>query len=232
MDISVVIPACNEESRIARTILEVREYLYAKDLDFEIIVSDNGSSDGTYKVAEEFRRSDKRIKVMRTVKKGKGVGVREGVLASSGDLVLFTDADLSTPIEELDDLRRAIDGGADIAIASRDLPGSRIIKHQSWAREMLGKILNRIIQVLYVPGIHDTQCGFKLFRRRVAQDLFSRQKVDGFLFDAEILYMARKKGYRVEEVPVIWKHFEGSKVSVLRDLPKVAIDLFRIKLLH
>jgi dolichyl-phosphate beta-glucosyltransferase len=230
--ISVVVPAFNEEGRIGGSIRAIEVYLARNGFSFEIIVSDDGSADKTVAVVNGFAQSDERIKVVRGDHGGKGGAVKNGVLRSRGELVLFSDVDLSTPIEELSNLKKALDEGADIAIASRDLPESKITKHQSWYRELLGKLLNKIIQVLYVPGIHDTQCGFKLFKGDVARKLFSEQKLEGFLFDVEILHMARKKGYRIAEIPVTWRHNALSKVRVLSDLPRVVFDLLRIRFIH
>ena len=230
--ISVVIPTYNEEERIEGSIKTVEQYLRDSGFDYEIIISDDGSTDKTLDAPRKIMAGNEKIKLVINEHKGKGGAVRAGILQSTGDFVLFTDADLSTPIEELERLKKALDEGYDIAIASRDLPGSKILKHQSWYRELLGKFLNRIIQLLYVPGISDTQCGFKLFKGKVARELFSRQKINGLLFDVEVLYSARKKNYRIAEVPVTWRHNEFSKVSIVSDLPRVIWDLINIRFLY
>jgi dolichyl-phosphate beta-glucosyltransferase len=146
-----------------------------------------------------------------------------------GDYILFSDADLATPIEELEKLMLAIRSGVDIAIASRDLPDSQLERHQTWFREMGGKLFNKFVQLFAVPGIHDTQCGFKLFTRASAQNVFGRCRIDNFSFDVEALYLARRLAYQIAEVPVRWKHIEGSKVSVLRDAPRMVATLFKIR---
>ena len=232
LNISVVIPTYDEEKRIEGSIKTIEQYLQDSGFDYEIIVSDDGSTDKTLSAVRKIMVGNEKIKLVVNEHKGKGGAVRAGILQSSGNLVLFTDADLSTPIEELDKLKEALDEGCDIAIASRDLPGSKILKHQSWGRELLGKFLNRIVQLLYIPGIFDAQCGFKLFKGKVVRELFSQQKINGFLFDVEVLYLAGKRGFKVVEVPVTWKHNEPSKVSILWDLPKVLWDLINIRFLY
>lgn len=232
MDVSVVIPAYNESSRISSTIKAITKYFASKMIEFEVIVSDNQSSDGTSEIVQSLSAEDKRIKLVCAIAHGKGGAVREGILSSKGDIVLFTDADLSTPIEEFDKLSIALAQGCDIAIASRRISGAKIIKSQPMFRVFFGKAINLIIRALYLPGIYDTQCGFKAFKGAVARELFSRQKIDGFLFDVEILYMAKKAGYWIKEVPVIWGHGGESKVSILRDFWRVLTELLKIKLIH
>jgi len=230
--ISIIIPAFNEEARIELCLHSVSEYLSGSGMSYEIIVSDDGSSDGTKGKVERLMPEIVCLKLLENRHSGKGGAVAAGVLVSKGDLVLFTDVDLSTPIKELESCVGAINRGADIAIASRDLPESRIEKSQSWLRELLGKLLNRIIQFLYLPGVHDTQCGFKLFKGDIARELFSQLKISGFLFDVEVLYLAKKRGYHIVEVPAIWSHDKLSKVSILRNLPGVISDLIKIKFIH
>lgn len=232
MDISVIIPAHNEEKNIARAIAAVSSFFDMERSSFEIIVVDSFSHDRTARISERLSGSQKNVKLLRATTRGKGAAVRAGILEAKGDLILFSDADLSTPIEEFRKLRAAIDSGADIAIASRRKKGATILRHQSRLREMLGSMLNRIIQAVYVLGISDTQCGFKLFKAAAAKELFREQRIDGFLFDLEVLYLAKKKDYRIKEVPVTWSHGGESKVRVLRELPQTIFDLFRIKIIH
>jgi dolichyl-phosphate beta-glucosyltransferase len=232
IDISIIVPTYNEAAKIEATVKSIRYFFDDRRLRFEVIVSDSGSKDRTVEIVKKISRTDENIRLVFAGKNGKGAAVKAGMLEANGRLKLFTDADLSTPIEEFDKLNKAISEGSDIAIGSRDILGAKILKHQPWHRELSGKLLNRIIQLLYVPGIYDTQCGFKLFKGDIARELFAAQKLDGFLFDVEILYMARKKGLKVAEIPVVWKHSEPSRVNILRDLPSVAVDLVRIKLSH
>jgi dolichyl-phosphate beta-glucosyltransferase len=161
--------------------------------------------------------------------RGKGYAVRYGMLHAAGDHVLFSDADLSTPIEEVEKLYAAIGQGADIAIGSRDVAESKLTVRQSALREMGGKMFNRFVQRLAVAGIHDTQCGFKLFTRAAAQNVFSRCQIDNFSFDVEALYLGRLLGYRIAEVGVEWEHREGSKVRLVRDSLRMLRTLFRIR---
>jgi dolichyl-phosphate beta-glucosyltransferase len=232
-DISIVVPTFNEEARISSCLGAIERYFSESSLSYEILISDDGSTDNTLGHIKDMVSASSKIKVIKNPHKGKGAAVRAGVLSSVGDLVLFTDTDFSTPLTELKKLLEKIENsGYDIAIASRDLPGSKIVRHQSLIREMLGKALNKIIQFVYVPGISDTQCGFKLFKGDAARQLFSKLKIDGFLFDVEMLYLARVQGLKVAEVPVKWEHNKLSRVRVLRDLPQVIFDLVRIKALH
>ncbi len=164
--------------------------------------------------------------------RGKGFSVRRGMLEACGDFVLFSDADLSTPIEELDKLKAAVDEGYDVAIGSRALAESRVEIHQNFMREMMGRIFNRIARLLTFRGIRDSQCGFKGFRRNAAYDLFGSSRIDGFSFDAEILFLAQKRGYKVKEIPVIWRNSPASKVAIFTDPVKMFWELFLIRMIH
>lgn len=228
--LSVVIPAYNEEARIGPTIARVREHLAARGGTWELLVVDDGSRDRTIAVALEAAGGDDRVRVLaQPENRGKGAAVRAGMLAASGARVLFSDADLATPIEELAKLEARLDAGADVAIASRALPESDIRVRQHPAREMMGRTFNVLVRALMIGGIRDTQCGFKLFTRAAAQDLFGRATVDGFAFDVEILWLARGR-YRVDEVPVAWRHVEESKVSPGTDAARMFADLVRLRL--
>ena len=230
--ISVVIPAYNEEARLGPTVTRVRDHLLARGGDFEVIVVDDGSRDRTIAVAEEAGAGDPRVQVIaQPANRGKGAAVRAGMLAATGDRVLFSDADLATPIEELAKLEARMDAGADVVIASRALPDSDIRTRQHPAREMMGRTFNVVVRTLLLGGIKDTQCGFKLFRREVARDLFGRATVDGFAFDVEILWLARDS-YRIDEMPVVWHHVEESKVSPGSDAARMFVDLVRLRLRH
>ncbi len=227
--LSVVIPAYEEAARLGPTLERVCAWLDDAAPDHELIVVDDGSRDDTAAVA---RRAAPRAHVHRLpTNKGKGAAVRHGVLASRGDLVLFSDADLSTPIEECARLAERLPE-ADVVIGSRGLRDSRILKHQPWYREAMGKTFNRIVQGLVVPGIHDTQCGFKLMRGAVARDVFAQATIDRFAFDVEILYVARLRGYRVVEVPVAWTNDERTSVHAVRDSLRMFIDVLKIRRAH
>lgn len=226
-ELSVVIPAYNEADRLGPTLLRVLEYLRAEGLDGELIVVDDGSEDGT---AELARGVDPAVQVIELGEnRGKGAAVRAGMLAARGEQVLFSDADLATPIEEFPKLQAHLARGCDIAIASRGLPESDIRVRQHPVRELMGRTFNVVVRTLAMSGIKDTQCGFKLFTRAAAQDLFSRSTVDGFAFDVEVLLMARGR-YRVAEVPVVWRHVDESKVSPGADAARMLWDVLRLRL--
>lgn len=228
--LSIVIPAFNEEARIGPSLHRIREYLAEQTYSFEIVVVDDGSTDRTTQEAERaLGGTDGRV-LRYEPNRGKGHAVRYGVIRAKGRVVLFSDADLATPIEELAKLEKALGDGADIAIGSRDVPGSQLLRRQSLFREMGGKLFNRFVQLLAVPGIRDTQCGFKLFTARAARAIFPHCKIDNFSFDVEVLYLARRLGFKVAEVPVVWRHQEGSKVRVWRDGPRMLRTLIRIRM--
>lgn len=228
--ISCVIPAYNEERRLGATIARVSEYFAASGREYEIIVVDDGSRDATARLAAEHAQLHPQCRLISLGRnRGKGAAVRKGVAGSRGDLVLFSDADLSTPIEEIELLERAILNGSDIAVGSRALPGSRIEVHQPRLRELMGKTYNLLIRATLMSGIHDTQCGFKLFRGTVARELFGLARIDDFGFDVEILYLAGMRGYRVTEVPVRWINSPASRVMVFSDSAGMLYDLLRVR---
>jgi glycosyltransferase involved in cell wall biosynthesis len=186
----------------------------------EILIVDDGSTDGTARVAEEFTQSNPCIRLLRNPgNRGKGYSVRHGMMKARGEWRLFSDADLSTPIEELDKLWSAVDKGrADIAIGSRAIDRSLIGIHQPGLRETAGKIFNVVMRITIGLPIADTQCGFKLFRSDVAKQVFSRQTLERFGFDVEVLFIAQQLGFTIAEIPVRWNHAEGSKVGMLTGL--------------
>jgi dolichyl-phosphate beta-glucosyltransferase len=232
--LSVVVPAYNEEARIGQTLERMHAYFASQSFPVEILVVDDGSSDSTPKLVEEATRRFPEIRLLSYEgNRGKGHAVRFGILRAKGDRILFSDADLATPIEELEKLSAKLDAGADIAIGSRDMVGSQLEKRQSFVREFGGKTFNKLVQLMAVPGIHDTQCGFKLFTRDAAQKIFPLCQVDHFAFDVELLYLALKVfGLRVAETPVRWAHQEGSKVRFARDAWRMLKTLFRIRRTH
>ena len=230
--LSVVVPAYNEAERLGASLTRMTAYFQAQPYDYEILIVDDGSTDATQDVARKFADADPRVRLLSYApNRGKGHAVRYGMLRATGQRVLFCDADLATPIEEVEKLSAALDAGADIAIGSRDVKGSELLKRQSPLRELGGRAFNQMVQVLAVPGIHDTQCGFKLFTQSASQRIFSLCQVDHFAFDVEMLYLAVKfLGLRVAEVPVRWAHQEGSKVRFFRDAIRMVKTLFRIRL--
>jgi len=231
-ELSVVIPAFNEEGRLRKTLETVAAHLRELQIEFEIIVVDDGSSDGTVELANEFFAGSPgmRMKVLSNGKnRGKGFSVRRGFLEVAGGLALLTDADLSTPISELGKLWRSQQlNDCDVALGSRDIDGSVVSKRQSWIRENSGKLFNRAVRLLTLLPYRDTQCGFKLFRMSTCRDIFARQTLDRYAFDVEILFIARKWGLKVAEVPVVWGHSPGSKVHLVQDGMKMLWDLLRI----
>lgn len=228
--LSVVIPAYNEESRIPGTLKAVSNYLRDNVREYEIIVVDDGSSDGTSSIVKNIGQGLPNITLIRyPANAGKGYAIRKGVLSSKGDLLLTCDADLSTPIEEYERLEHFVINDSDIAIGSRGLRDSDIVVRQPWYREMMGKTFNLFVRTLAVGGIKDTQCGFKLFKGDVARSLFKRNIIDGFAFDVEILFLARRMGYKIKEVPVRWLNSPNSRVKIMRDPVKMFFELFRIR---
>lgn len=235
ISISIVIPAYNEERRLPATLSSVFAYLGSRKWKFaEVLVVDDGSSDGTARVAAEVGRSQPELRLVANPgNRGKGFSVRHGVMEAKGEWILFTDADLSAPIEELDKLLAACSGGgAKVAIGSRALDRSLIAVHQSAFRENAGRMFNLLMRVATGLPFHDTQCGFKLFEAAAAREVFRRQRLERFGFDAEVLFIARKLGYAAVEVPVRWSHAEGTKVSMFRDSAGMFVDLLRVRWNH
>jgi dolichyl-phosphate beta-glucosyltransferase len=227
----VVIPAFNEAGRLPATLARVREYLAARGSSHEILVVDDGSIDGTERAA---RAGGEDVRVLRHApNRGKGYAVRRGMLAARGVLRLMTDADLSTPVEELVKLEREIERGFDVAIASRAVAGARIEVRQPAYREAMGRLFNVLVQALLLPGLADTQCGFKLFTAEAAQTAFGATRLDGFSFDVEALYVARRHGLRIAEVPVVWRNDTATRVGIggggaaFVDLVRIRLSAFR-----
>ena len=227
--LAVVIPAYNEEARIVPTLNRVNEYLKQQDYTWQVMVVSDGSNDNTDSLVAEFVEGHAGFSLETYGKnRGKGFAVRHGMLHAKADLILFSDADLAAPIEEIEKLLPMMTTFP-IAIGSRPLKESQLEIHQPWYREALGRLSNVLIQAMAVRGIQDTQCGFKLFTREVSQDVFSRCKLNGFSFDFEALMIAQDLGYRVAEVPIRWMHQEGSKVVIWRDAPKALFDLVKLR---
>ena len=220
-------PCYNEQKRLPETLRGIGEFLRTRSYATEVVVVDDGSSDNTVALVEQAAQQDPSIRLIKNEHRGKAYAVRTGMLASVGRYVLFTDADGATPIAEVEKLLPLLESGADVAIASREGAGARRIG-EPWHRHVMGRVFNLIVQVVALPGIHDTQCGFKCFRREAAHDLFSRMRlygddtgtVKGALltgFDVEVLFLARKWGYRIAEVPVAWYYGTESKVNPVKD---------------
>jgi dolichyl-phosphate beta-glucosyltransferase len=227
--LSVVIPAYNERPRLPETLRKVESYLARQGYDWELIVVDDGSEDGTAALADHTFTSP-RSRVLKNPRNlGKGASVRNGMLAARGRYRLFSDADLSTPIEELEKLLTAIAGdGSDVVIGSRAVR-ELVEEHQPIYRESMGRVFNVLVQAIVLRGIRDTQCGFKLFRAAAAEDIFPYQRTAGWAFDVEILGIARRRGHRIAEVPVRWLNSPVSRVRIVRDSLRMLFDLFRIR---
>jgi dolichyl-phosphate beta-glucosyltransferase len=229
--LSVVVPAYNEVLRLPATLAALRAHLEAAGEDYEVIVVDDGSDDGTADAADRHVAGWPRLAVVRLpANAGKGAAVREGMLRARGEHRAFSDADLSTPLEELGRLRARLGGDCHVAIASRGLPDADIQVHQPAARELMGKVYNRLLRLLVLPGILDSQCGLKVFTAQAAVACFEPLRTERFGFDAEVLVRARRQGWSIAEVPVRWRHVEASRVSPGRDAMWMLIDLIRLRL--
>ena len=240
-ELSIIIPAYNEEGRLSRTLARIREYFAARRVppgiapsisieQLEILVVDDGSKDATARIAEEWARELPAVRLVSNGEnRGKGYSVRHGMLEARGRVALFTDADLSSPIEEIEKLLAALAGGNDIAIGSRALDRSLISVHQSRHRELAGMVFNGFVRVITGLPFSDTQCGFKIFRREPARIIFEQQRIERFGFDPEILFLAKRHGLRTAEVPVRWAHDAATKVQVLRDSVMMFGDLLFIR---
>jgi glycosyltransferase involved in cell wall biosynthesis len=232
--ISIVVPAYNEEIRLKTSLNKIDDYLRHRQVSCEIVVVDDGSSDATAEIALSYGRNCAEhcsVRVLQNDRnRGKGYSVRRGMIESKGAYALLTDADLSSPIDEMPKLEEyVVQKGYDAAIGSRDVPGSQVEVRQSWMRENAGKVFNRIVRLTTGLPFWDTQCGFKLFDMRTCRDIFRKQRLERFAFDVEVLYIAKKWKLRTAEVPVIWRHAEGSKVRLFPDAPLTGLDLLNIR---
>ena len=231
VELSIVIPAFNEELRLPATLERIAAYLKTSRRDAEVLVVDDGSKDRTAAVAESFRDKISTLRVvLNGVNRGKGYSVRHGVQEARGQIVLFTDADLSAPIEEADKLIDALKThNCAVAIGSRAVDRSLITVHESPLREFAGIIFNKLVRtILWLPFI-DTQCGFKAFNRERCRIIFEQQTIERFGFDPELLYLARHHGLRAVEIPVRWGHSPATKVSMLHDSLLMFLDVFKIR---
>jgi glycosyltransferase involved in cell wall biosynthesis len=226
--LSIIIPAFNEERRLPGTLSELVTFVEARNSDTEVIVVDNASTDRTGEIAADFAARYPFIKYLFEATRGKGAAVRTGMLAGQGDYLLICDADLAVPITEVKEFLPPRRENYDIAIGSREIEGA-VRYNEPFHRHLMGRVFNLIVRLLVLPDISDTQCGFKCFRRDVAHDLFSANKIDGWSFDVEVLCAAQGKGCRIVEVPVKWYYGEGSKVSPVRDSWLMLKDVIRIR---
>lgn len=227
--LSIVIPAHNEESRLPRTLGQIFDFLKKQSLSFEIIIVENGSTDRTLQLAREFALQNPNVTVYQEEQRGKGNAVRHGMLQARGEYRFICDADLSMPIEEIQKFIPPALADFDIAIGSREAPGAIRYNEPSY-RHLGGRAINFAIRLLILPGLNDTQCGFKCFSAKAAEKIFSQQTLLGWSFDIENLYIARRKKLRIKEIPIQWHYDPDSKVNAIRDALQMLGDIFRIHL--
>lgn len=227
--LSIIIPAHNEEDRLSVTLQQVLEFTRKQDYSIEAIIIENGSRDRTLQIAQEFARGFPELRVLQSELSGKGRAVRMGMLAARGEYRFMCDTDFSMPIEEINRFLPPALNGCDVAIASREAPGAVRYDEPAY-RHLVGRIYNTMIRVLALPGLNDTQCGFKCFRGEVAEVLFPQQTLTGWSFDVEVLFIARRLGYQIVEVPIPWYFNSGSKIRVWHDSLSMGTDLLKIRL--
>ncbi len=229
--LSVIIPAKNEEKRIIPTLKDIDRYLEKQPFNYEIIVVANNCTDKTVFVVDELKKEIENLKIIDLGAgcEGKGAAVKEGVKLADGKFIMFMDADNATRINELDKFWQWFEKGYDIVIGSRHIKGAKIVIAQPWYRQLLGRAANLLIQAVLLPGISDTQCGFKVFKKEVAKKLFSLSKIGGWGFDIEILALARKFGYKIKEAPVNWYEAGKSRLRPIKAAIRTLKELFKIK---
>ncbi|HTZ96421.1 MAG TPA: dolichyl-phosphate beta-glucosyltransferase [Terriglobales bacterium] len=227
---SIVLPAYNESARIRTTLEKISAHAAERGWNAEIIVVNDGSSDDTAAVVQALKAQRPSVRLLENPgNRGKGFSVRNGMLHASGEILLFSDADLSSPIEEADKLFAALANGADVAIGSRWLDVKLQTKRQPFYRQIFGRIYNLALRLILGLSFKDTQCGFKAFNRRAAELLFPMQQIERWGFDPELLYLARRFHLRIDEIPVKWAHREGTRINPLRDGLHMLLEIFRIR---
>jgi dolichyl-phosphate beta-glucosyltransferase len=232
-ELSVVIPVYNEEKRVGKTLQESFAYLKSKKIPAEILVVDDGSRDKTVEVVSRFKRQANSKQSLRVLKhgvnRGKGAAVRTGALAAKGRTVLYMDADNSTPLSEFESFRPILRQGTEVILGSRAVDRKKVKIHQPFYREVMGRVFNLLVQLIAIPGLWDTQCGFKAFSQKAARKIFLLQTIERFGFDVELLYIAHKHRFPIKEVSVQWFDSPHSKVSVLKDSTRMFTDLLVIR---
>lgn len=226
--LSIIIPAHNEEQRLPISLPKVIAFLQQRPYEAELLVVENGSTDKTWAIAQKFAEQYPSLRVLREPNSGKGLAVRRGMLAAAGSFRFICDADLSMPIEQVSRFLPPQAPSYDIAIASREIPGARRIGEPLY-RHWIGRAFNRLVRLITLPGIHDTQCGFKCFTSAAAEALFSIQTINGWTFDVEVLFIAARRGHRIIEIPIDWYYDPGSRVRMVRDSLRMLSDLFLIR---
>jgi dolichyl-phosphate beta-glucosyltransferase len=228
--LSVIVPAYNESSRLAASLDRILIFLKQQDWDAEVIVVNDGSTDNTAEIVRSYAKNNEMLRLVENPgNRGKGYSVRNGVLNARGAFLLFTDADLSAPIEEAVKLFAALEAGADIAIGSRWMQAELQTQRQSVMRQVLGRCFNGLLRVLLRLDYKDTQCGFKAFRRNAAKAVFSLQRIERWGFDPEILFLAQRAGFKIAEVPVVWGHDDRTRISPLADGSRMVMEMLRIR---
>ncbi|MEX2144124.1 MAG: dolichyl-phosphate beta-glucosyltransferase [Anaerolineales bacterium] len=226
--LSLIIPAYNEEQRLPDTLQKIHNFLTAQSYSSEVLVVENGSADHTFEVAQAFAEEHSSFRVLRAGDRGKGLAVRQGMLAAAGQHRMMADADLSMPVDQVNRFLPPQQTGANIVIASREAPGAVRYNEPNY-RHVGGRVINNLIRLMALPGLQDTQCGFKCFTAAVAEDLFSKQTILGWAFDVEILYVARLRGYSIVELPIPWYYSPQSHLRPIHDSFRIFFDLLRIR---
>ncbi len=226
--LSIILPAHNEEQRLPQTLLQVDEFLQKQSFDIEVFVVENASTDRTLDIANFFAEEHPYLKVIHEELPGKGLAVKRGMLAAEGEYRFFCDVDFSMPIDELLRFFPPQLEGVDIAIGSREAKGA-VRYNEPFYRHFVGRVFNMMVWVLALPGINDTQCGFKCFSAKAVEHLFPLQTISGWAFDVEILAIAKQLGYKVVEVPIPWYYMPQSKVNVFKDFVKTALELLKVR---
>jgi dolichyl-phosphate beta-glucosyltransferase len=226
--LSIILPAHNEETRLPQTLLQVEQFIKSQPYAIEVVIVENASSDRTLEIAREFAASIEKVLVIHEDRPGKGLAVKQGMLAASGDFRFFCDVDFSMPISEIPRFLPPQLSAAEIAIASREAKGA-IRYGEPFYRHLIGRMFNLMVWMIALPGINDTQCGFKCFSAKATRELFPLQTIHGWAFDVELLAIARQLGYKVVEIPVPWYYQPQSKVNVFKDLFRTAVELFKVR---
>ena len=225
--LSIIIPAHNEAQRLPASLKKIDSFLSEQDYTAEVLVVENGSTDGTLDIARSFQESMPYLRVFEETERGKGLAVKRGMLEAFGAYRFLCDADLSMPIEQVNRFLPPELDSVEVAIGSREVPGAKRFDEPGY-RHFIGRIFNGMVRFMVLPGLHDTQCGFKCFRADVAELVFPLQTLDGMSFDAEVLFIARENGYQIEEVPIDWYFDPDSRVRLVKDSLRMGVDLFTI----
>jgi dolichyl-phosphate beta-glucosyltransferase len=224
-----VIPAYNEERRLPASLAQVDQFVAVQSYPVEVIIVNNNSRDATLQIAQDFAAQHAYTRVLNQPRQGKGAAVQKGMLAGQGEYLFICDADFSMPVEEINKFLPPAVDHYDVAIASREVPGARRVDEPEY-RHLMGRVFNFIVRILAIPGIQDTQCGFKVFRREVARDVFTLQTIDGWGFDVEMLFIALRHGYKLIEVPITWYYRPQTKINPIRDSINMVIEVMRVRL--